>query len=309
MLFTVNNVSASISCRSAAYAAIAALLLGASTAADAETSAVPEPSPTVPPDYVLDWHDEFDAPISSDRWAVFLPPERQTWARSSREAVGHDGSYLVLSAIQKGNDILYGWLTTQPLYCRRYGYFEARLAAPAARGWRAAFWLMSPTLGRPLDRPDLAGAEVQIVSRIAADLADRAFSHAVYWNPPEGLPYLVTNREGVVRVASNAPPPTGVGSLVPNLADADASDSFHVHGLLWTEREYVFYVDGRETWRSGRGVAGVPLFLCLALLPDPRGSERPMRVDTPARLLCDYVRVYAPPPAASSATPTEPSDP
>ncbi len=300
MLSGVSIVSVPIPRWSFAHA-LTLLLFGASAPAHAESPAAPEPSAMVPPGYVLDWHDEFDAPISPDRWVVFIPPERQSWARSSREAVAHDGSNLVLNAIQKGNEFLYGWLTTQPIYRRRYGYFEARLAAPAARGWRAAFWLMSPTLGRPVDRPDLAGAEVQILSRIGTDLADRAFSHAVYWNPPEGLPYLVTNREGVVRVASNAPPPAGAGSLVDTSAEKDKSDSFHIHGLLWTEREYVFYVDGRETWRTGRGIAHVPHFLCLALLPDPRGTERPMRVDTPARMLCDYVRVYAPPPNASPA--------
>lgn len=268
---------------------------------------IPHPPSTVPSGYTLEWRDEFDAPISFDKWMVFPAQERESWARPSREAIGHDGSNLVLGAIQKDRDVLYGWVTTQPFYRRRYGYFEARLAAPAARGWRAAFWLMTPTPGQPPDRPDLAGSEVQIASLRMAEHADRAVSHAVYWNAPEGMPYLSTNRDGSVRIVSNAPPPAGTGTLVPLPNVRDRDSQFHIYGLLWTEREYVFYVDGRETWRIGRGVSHVPQFICLALLPDPRGRNRPMRVDTPARLLCDYVRVYAPPAALSSSGPNSPA--
>ncbi len=277
----------------------AALIAGLSHAAPPADGAPPQldlsPTAPLPAGYTLEWHDEFDSPPSPDRWAVFFPRERGSWARVSREAIEHDGRNLVLMALRKGTEFVYGWVTTQPSYRRTYGYFEARLSIPAARGWRSAFWLMSPTLGRPVDRPQVAGAEVQIISRIAADLADRALSHAVYWNPPEGMPYLATNREGVVRIVSNAPPPAGVGSLAHPPETLDEPESFHVYGLWWTEREYVFFVDGRETWRTGRGVALVPMFMCLAMLPDPRGPERPLRVDVPARLLCDYVRVYAPP--------------
>ncbi|MCX7818993.1 MAG: glycoside hydrolase family 16 protein [Kiritimatiellae bacterium] len=281
------------------HVGVGAVVLAGIAAAVASTNA-PRPSAPLPPGYTLEWHDEFDVPISSDRWSVFVPPDRQSWARASRQAVGHDGSNLVLSAIRDERDFLFGWVSSQAVYRRRYGYFEARLATPPARGWRAAFWLMSPTLGEPIDRPDAAGAEVQILSRITADLAERSFGHAVYWNAPEGFPYLTTNRDGVVRVVSNAPPPAGVGVLTPPPAD-HGGGGFHTYGLLWTQREYVFFVDGRESWRTGRGVAQVPLFICLALLPDPRGPNRPMRVETPAHMFCDYVRVYAPP---TEETPT-----
>jgi beta-glucanase (GH16 family) len=47
-------------------------------------------------------------------------------------------------------------------------------------------------------------------------------------------------------------------------------EGFHTFGLLWTPDEYIFYVDGKETWRSkAGGVCQVPQYM---LLSDEIGS-------------------------------------
>lgn len=34
-----------------------------------------------------------------------------------------------------------------PLFMKKYGYFEIRCRLPKHRGWHAAFWLQSPSIG------------------------------------------------------------------------------------------------------------------------------------------------------------------
>jgi hypothetical protein len=46
---------------------------------------------------------------------------------------------------------------------------------------------------------------------------------------------------------------------------AGLADGWHTIGLDWTEKEYVFYVDGKGTWRTDKGVSGAPQELGSAL--------------------------------------------
>jgi beta-glucanase (GH16 family) len=67
---------------------------------------------------------------------------------------------------------------------------------------------------------------------------------------------------------------------------------FHTFGLLWNPDEYVFYVDGIETWRTSLwGVCQVPEYM---LLSDEIGSWGGdiTQAQLPDRLRVDYVRVY-----------------
>jgi len=67
---------------------------------------------------------------------------------------------------------------------------------------------------------------------------------------------------------------------------------FHTFALLWTPKEYVFYVDAKETWRSGAGgVCQVPLYLKLSDEVGPWGGDI-RKANLPDRFLVDYVRVY-----------------
>jgi beta-glucanase (GH16 family) len=67
---------------------------------------------------------------------------------------------------------------------------------------------------------------------------------------------------------------------------------WHTFGLLWLPDEYVFYVDGKETWCSkAGGVCQVPQYM---LLSDEIGSWAGdiTKAKLPDRFLVDYVRVY-----------------
>jgi beta-glucanase (GH16 family) len=69
-------------------------------------------------------------------------------------------------------------------------------------------------------------------------------------------------------------------------------DGFHTFGLLWMPTEYVFYVDGQETWRTkAGGVCQVPLYIKLS---DEIGNWAGAisKAKVPDQFLVDYVRVY-----------------
>jgi hypothetical protein len=62
--------------------------------------------------------------------------------------------------------------------------------------------------------------------------------------------------------------------------------------LEWKSNEYIFYVDGQETWRtSAGGMCQVPLYIKLS---DETGDWAGdiAKAKLPDRFLVDYLRVY-----------------
>jgi hypothetical protein len=65
-------------------------------------------------------------------------------------------------------------------------------------------------------------------------------------------------------------------------------------GLWWKPDEYVFYVDGKEIWRTDAGgVSQVPGYIKLSdEIGDWAGDIT--KAELPDKFLVDYVRVYDP---------------
>lgn len=89
----------------------------------------------------------------------------------------------------------------------------------------------------------------------------------------------------------------------------DMYNEFNTYGLLWTEDEYVFYINGKGTWRTSWGVSQVPEYLWLSVeIAGEAGTANPSNPDnkytfageieknenktTPYDFEVDYVRVY-----------------
>jgi len=132
------------------------------------------------------------------------------------------------------------------------GTFAARIKFPRNRGQHGAFW-MQPMQPRYLPgRPAASGAEIDIVE----------FFGKGY--PQGGLASVVYNyamADGARKIGGMAPRATAM------LPRGDAWwKSYHVFSLEWTRRAYIFRVDGREHWRTRRGVSGIDEYLILSLL-------------------------------------------
>jgi beta-glucanase (GH16 family) len=66
---------------------------------------------------------------------------------------------------------------------------------------------------------------------------------------------------------------------------------FHTFGLEWNADEYVFYVDGKETWRTTEAVSHRPEYMILSAELTGWGGDF-SKSNFPDKVIFDYVRVY-----------------
>jgi beta-glucanase (GH16 family) len=247
----------------------------------------------------LIWNDEFDGDtLDSSKWSYRLHLMQNRHETFSDGGAILDGkSNLLLPLIEKdghfssphlqtGSNYLdrpgeeYGdskfkWPVAEieePKFMHGYGYYETRCKLPSQEGWWAAFWLQSPIIGCCLD-PKIAGVEVDIMENFTRD---GIISHNNHWN-------------GYGKDHKTA------GSGHRKLKET--ADGFHVFGLEWNENEYIYYVDGEESWRTSDAVSKCEQFILLSTecmgyrkgdTPDPRLKDAIL----PDYFIVDYVRVF-----------------
>jgi len=216
------------------------------------------------------WHDEFDAEKLDDTKWEFLEGKWRA-AACTRKAVSLDGKgHLVIRTFKEGEDYFTGVVRTRGKFEHTFGFYVARIQLQKQGGHWSAFWLWN--VGTR-DAPTLEGSplrfEVDIMERPWTD--DR-IQHTLHWGPyPKGGKSLGE----VARVA-------GVGQ------------GWHTFAVLWTPDEFVFYVDGKETWRPrGVEVCQRPLYILLSDEAEFAGWAGDVRrAALPDEFLTDYVRVY-----------------
>ncbi len=150
-----------------------------------------------------------------------------------------------------------------------FGYYEARVKFPTQPGHWPAFWLYDDVVMK-VDQSGRDGTEIDIMEK--AYLDDK-LSHALHWDGYD---------EGITQ---------GEFQAVTGRHVDDGG--WHTVGLDWTPTEYVFYVDGVESWRtSGGGVCQVPLFVWLSEeITDDAGSPAWGAAPTSTGTFPDYYRV------------------
>src|SRR6185437_14207310 len=70
---------------------------------------------------------------------------------------------------------------------RTYGFFEAKINFDDSPGEWCAFWLQSPTIGKPVENPESAGVEIDISEHRALNysgqsIADESAMGALHWD-------------------------------------------------------------------------------------------------------------------------------
>jgi beta-glucanase (GH16 family) len=158
-----------------------------------------------------------------------------------------------------------------------YGYYEIKCLPNKSDDFWSAFWLQNPnSYSHELSQGGVGGAEIDIFETYSDKTpftTKNYISTTIHCN---GCDDDVENIDSY-RVTKE---------YVPNL-----NTKYTTFGLLWTEEEYIFYVNGRETARSsfGLGTSKVPEEVIVSLVI-PKEIELDKSVTT--EFLVEYVKVY-----------------
>lgn len=236
-------------------------------AGPAEVSS-PLPPSSPGQEWRLVWNDEFDGKtLDEGKWERMGDAPRRDgfWIKDDAYLDGKGG--LVIRTRKDGDRYSSGAVRTRGKFEHRYGFWEARCQFPKQPGHWPAFWLMPVEGLKDTEAGGAAGAEIDIMEK--AWLTDK-ISHAIHWDG-----YGTHHKSEAHEVEQ------------PGL-----NDGFHTIALWWTPEEYIFYVDGRETWRTKGG--GPSEAMSYAKLTEEIGPWAGKIADAalPDCFVVDYVRVY-----------------
>lgn len=218
-------------------------------------------------EYKLVWSDEFEgAKIDESKWDVMGDSRRRDhWWLKEDSYVDGKGN-LIIRTKKDGERYSSGSVRTKGKFEHKFGYWECRCKLPSEVGHWAAFWLMADGVGS-IGNEGRDGTEIDIMEW---PWRDGRVQHTLHW---DGYGDAHKSEGHVSKTAG-------------------LSEGYHTFGLLWTESEYVFYVDGRETWRtSGGGVSQVKEYIKLSEEIGGWGGDI-TKAKLPDEFVVDYVRVY-----------------
>ena len=243
-----------------------------------EAAGEQDPPPEAAPEEetpVLLFEDNFDGTtLDAKKWK-----HCPNWERGGGACVWDDDyafldgeGHLVLRAeYDEDYEVVHsGAVWTKGLFECAYGYYEASICFPTAPGTWGAFWM---EIGNLNDPSPTKGLEIDIIESINNEAG--LCNHNLHWNYPD--------------LHS-----VGSGQLKKDIYDGE----FHTFGLLRTDQEYVFYIDGRRTWKANARMCEpcpLPGFMELTVEAAEwagAGSSASVKA-LPADMLVDYVRVYS----------------
>lgn len=196
-----------------------------------------------------------------------------------------------------GDGYYTGMLNTRGRKTFKYGYFEIRCKVPKAQGLWSAFWMLSDTYNT-VSGDGQGGAEIDIMESPYYDDPKMPAKH--YRNTTFHTLHIDGYGDDHKSVISPK-------YVVQN----DIYDTFNTYGVLWTANEYVFFINGVESWRTNFGVSDSPQYLILSIEISGKHSKTNADPSNPNNKYCwageitknppellpadfviDYVRVY-----------------
>jgi beta-glucanase (GH16 family) len=237
-----------------------------------------------PAGYRLAWADEFnDVALDLTKWSYRQPGKRRDAINVADAVAVRDGCLTITTYTSDGKHYT-GMIGTEGKFERRFGYWEARIRFDGAPSMWSAFWIQTPTFGRPPGDPAAAGTEIDVIEHRVSDKSGKDISgqahHAVHYG----------NSDKDLKSQTHVTDGLKLGS------------GFHTFAVQWTETEYRFFVDGKHTWTT-TPVSKRPEYIILSsevsdnswagVIPaDGYGSLQSGKT----KMVVDYVRFYEPRP-------------
>ncbi|HKJ80179.1 MAG TPA: endo-1,4-beta-xylanase, partial [Prolixibacteraceae bacterium] len=171
-------------------------------------------------------------------------------------------------------DYSVGALRTKGKFEKLYGVFEIRCQLPTQKGWWIAFWMMQGNVGSETNG-GVDGSEVDIMEGFG--WTDK-INQAIHW-------------DGYADAHKSIGKKTDIDNL---------HEGFHTYTMVWNPDEYIFYIDGIETWRTqGGGVCNRPGYLKItgelsteSWAINDYWANDPEQATYPDHFMVDYVKVY-----------------
>jgi len=215
----------------------------------------------------LAWSDEFNGTkVDQSKWDVMGDYKRRDgyWVKEDSYLDGRGN--LVIRTKKAGERYTCGAVRTRGKFEHKFGYWVCRCKFPTQQGHWPAFWLHTGSVGK-IGNEGRDGTEIDIMEKPWRD--DRTTQN-LHW-------------DGYGKEHKHA----GKKSTIPGL-----SKGWHTFGLLWRPDEYIFYVDGKQTWRTkAGGVSQVNEYAKLTEEIGKWGGDI-TRAKLPDYFVVDYVRVY-----------------
>jgi beta-glucanase (GH16 family) len=228
-------------------------------------------SPAADSAWVLTFDDEFNAPdIDFTRWTPHDPTgrerHRELQAYLPENIRFSDGAAHLIARREKATYdgrlriFTSGTMTSVGLFAQTYGRFETRCRFPQGQGLAAKVSL------EPVPAGDLPS--IDVVNVMGGDPARARFANR--WGDE------MTER-----------------SYDGSYAIGKAPNDFHTFTMEWDSQKIVWFIDGKERFRSIEGIPHQPMYLSLSLAVGGDIAQRPAdEAPLPASFDIDYVRVY-----------------
>ena len=219
--------------------------------------------------YTLTWTDDFDGTeLDMKKWKYRAEGTTRGYATVSRETISLDGKgNLVIQTTKKDNKYDVGQVTTDGIFKQKFGYYECRTQVNKYVGTHSAFWLQTNTMAKENNDPWNNGTEIDIFEYHRK--TPSKVHHNLHWN--------------------------GYGAGHKNLGvvleSPGIDKGFHTFGLLWTDNEYVFFVNGVETWRTTAALSNIAEYIILSTELTGFGGNH-LHDNYPDSIVFDYVKVY-----------------
>ena len=238
--------------------------------------------PTFLFDYDLCWSDEFNGvELDASKWG-YRDPGKRGDAIETKEAVSVSDGVLSINTHTDENGIhKTGMIGTQDRFMQKQGYWEARIKFDDRPGMHSAFWLQSPTIGKPIDSPKKAGVEIDIVEHRKHDGngidIESILEMALHWD-------------------GYGDHHQSVGSIVDEKQLQNGK--WNTYGVLWDDNRYNFYFNRNKIWTyEGEAISNRSQYIIFSsevknnswagIIP-----KDGYICDNEAKMQVDYVRVY-----------------
>ncbi|MGN6507283.1 MAG: family 16 glycosylhydrolase [Tepidisphaeraceae bacterium] len=259
-----------------------------------EAAAAPEwvgQKPPVAGEWVQTLNENFDEPSLDLKtwtprlcWDGPLPAETQRYRESN--VFVKDGKLIIKCEKNPGHqydnpalptrEYATGAMESVGKWTQEYGYFEARIKQPTARGLWPAFWMM-PDRGEGHGNlwqrraTENGGMEIDIWEHLTVWGTNR-YNVAAHWDGYD-KDHKQWGNSGIYHL--------------------DTPDGWHNYGLLWEPGKLTWYCDGRQVaeWKNPR-VGNTPAYLLFTVQMGNWATKNVDDAALPDQLQVDYVRAW-----------------